>query len=67
MDDKQNIQNLNQMLAVATGRLDVVVGMLAKEPLSDYELRKVRQYAEKARDNVDQMIERHNKGERVVE
>lgn len=55
------------MLAVATGRLDVVAGMLAKEPLDDQEVRQVRRYAEKARDNVDQMIERHNNGEKVVE
>tara|TARA_R110000824_G_scaffold20817_13_gene78062 strand:+ start:272 stop:475 length:204 start_codon:yes stop_codon:yes gene_type:complete len=67
MEKDQTIQNLNQMLAVATGRLDVVAGMLAKEPLDDQEVRQVRRYAEKARDNVDQMIERHNNGEKVVE
>ena len=65
MDDKQTIQNLNQMLAVATGRLDVVHKML-ETAQDDHDLRKLKTYVNKAVANVDEMIERHNNGERVV-
>jgi len=60
------IQNLNQMLATAAGRLDVVASMLEEDPLDAHALRAVRRYVTKARDNLDQMIERHNNGERAV-
>lgn len=69
-DEKEQeriLQNLNQLVAVAAGRIDVIDGMVNNiDTLDQYNLDKLRKYTGKARKNVDEMIERHNKGERVV-
>ena len=60
-------KNLNQMVAVAAGRLDVINGMVNNmDTLDHYNLDKLQKYTSKSSRVVDEMIESHNKGERVV-
>ena len=62
------IKQLNRVVAVVAGRLDVVDQYIDKAEANgrpvDYEF---RYFVSKSRKNVDQMLERLSKGEPVVE
>ncbi len=72
-EDKDKIQNLNQIVAHAAGRLDVLHKILngVDDETSDITARQTlfeaKRFINKGKDNLDKMLERHSKGERCVE
>ena len=66
MDDKLTIQNLNQMLATATGRLDVIRLKLEHTSLDEHDIQQLSRYVTKSVKQLDDMMTRHAADKRVV-
>ena len=67
MDDQAKIKNLNQLVAVATGRIDVIYKMIEEGDVSQDNLSSLKAYVRKSKENIDEMVKRFSEGRNVVD
>ena len=67
MDDAAKIKNLNRMVAVAAGRIDVIYKMLEEGQVEQNNLYSLKVFVRKSKKSVDEMMKRYNEGKDVVD